>query len=113
MVLPLFALAGLEGRMFAPLGLAYLTSLLASLVVSLTVTPALASSCCRSARFLEQQGDPLLLRGLKWLDERLLRLALRHPWPILVAVAVLVVAVELVASSGWAASSCRRSTRAR
>ncbi len=94
-VLPLFALSGLEGRMFAPLGLAYLTALLASLVVSLTVTPVLASYLLPRAPFLARRGDPFLLRGLKWLDERVLRWALRHPWPILAAVAGLAVLSKL------------------
>src|SRR4051794_18797660 len=88
-VLPLFALSGLEGRMFAPLGLAYLTSLLASLAVSLTVTPVLASLLLPRARFMERRGDPFLLRGLKWALARVLRVALRHPWPIVACVAVL------------------------
>ncbi len=88
-VLPLFAMAGLEGRLFAPLGLAYLVSLLASLVVSLTVTPALASFLLPKARFLEQRRDPLFLRWAKWLDERLLRWTFRHPRPILAAVVAL------------------------
>jgi CzcA family heavy metal efflux pump len=94
-VLPLFALSGLEGRMFAPLGLAYVVALLASLAVSLTVTPVLASLLLSRARIVERPGDPILLRGLKWLDARALRFTLRHPRPILAASLVLSVATML------------------
>jgi CzcA family heavy metal efflux pump len=89
--LPLFALGGLEGRMFAPLGLAYMVSLAASLLVSLTVTPALASYLLPGARFLEKPGDPLVLRLLKRGDEYLIRFGLRHPHMILAGVLVLAV----------------------
>ncbi len=90
-VFPLFSLAGLEGRMFAPLGLAYLVTLLCSLVVSLTVTPVLASLLLPRAKFLDDEKDPLVLRWLKKLDEKVLRWTLRHPWPILSATLVLAV----------------------
>jgi CzcA family heavy metal efflux pump len=90
-VFPLFSLVGLEGRMFAPLGLAYLTTLLASLVVSLTVTPVLASYLLPRANFLKKQGDPLLLRWLKWADTYLLRFTLRHSTAVLLAVSLLAV----------------------
>jgi Cu/Ag efflux pump CusA len=90
-VLPLFALSGLEGRMFAPLALGYLISLAASLVVSLTVTPVLASFLLPGARFLRRSGDPFLLRWLKKIDERLVRFALRRPRAVLGTVAVLAV----------------------
>ena len=90
-VFPLFSLAGLEGRMFAPLGLAYLMTLMASLVVSLTVTPVLASVLLPRANFLKREGDPFLLRGLKWADRLLLRFTLRHSTAVLAAVGVVVV----------------------
>jgi len=88
-VLPLFAMAGLEGRLFAPLGLAYLVALLASLVVSLTVTPALSAVLLGRARLLEREGDPLLLRLLKWLDAKVIRWSLRHPRFVVAATAAL------------------------
>jgi CzcA family heavy metal efflux pump len=91
-VFPLFSLAGLEGRMFAPLGLAYLATLLASLLVSLTVTPILASYLLSTASFLKKEQDPLLLRWLKWADTVLLRVTLRHSTVVLALTLVLVVA---------------------
>ncbi|HET6881122.1 MAG TPA: efflux RND transporter permease subunit [Pirellulales bacterium] len=98
-VLPLFWLSGLEGRLFAPLGLSYLVTLLASLLVSLTVTPAMAAYLLPNGKFLEHAHDPVVVRWLKWIDTRLLHFTLRHAYIVLSAVAV-VVAVS-VASIYW------------
>jgi CzcA family heavy metal efflux pump len=91
-VLPLFSLAGLEGRLFAPLGLAYIISLLCSLAVSLTVTPVLGYLLLAKSRLLDDADDSFLLRWLKRLDEAVLRFTLRHARAVLGVVTVLVVA---------------------
>lgn len=93
-VLPLFSMSGLEGRMFAPLGLSYMVSLLASLAVSLTITPVLAYYLLPGAKFLDERADPFLLRVLKRIAVRVLRLTLRHA-NVVLAVTLLCVTLSL------------------
>lgn len=73
---PLFALSGLAGRMFAPLGVAYIISILASTVVSLTVTPVLSYYLLPAAKATTQKGDGFFLRSLKKLAEPLIRFSM-------------------------------------
>ena len=71
---PLFALAGIEGRLFAPLGIAYIVSILASLVTAVTVTPVLASYAFRRAAADERAlGESWLVRRLKAIYARAYR----------------------------------------
>lgn len=93
-VLPLFFLSGLEGRMFAPMGVAYILTLMASLVVSLTITPVLASYLLPKAKFLEEEKDSFLVRWLKAIDTRALRVTLRHPLKVL-AVALVLIGISI------------------
>ncbi|MES2532304.1 MAG: efflux RND transporter permease subunit [Pseudomonadota bacterium] len=61
---PLFALPGLEGKLFIPLGIAFIVSTLASLVVSVTVTPVLSSFLLPRMKSLDH-GDTKVLAWLK------------------------------------------------
>ncbi|MBL7543039.1 MAG: efflux RND transporter permease subunit [Bdellovibrionaceae bacterium] len=73
---PLFNLSGLEGRLFTPLGTAYLTALIASLVVSLTLTPVLCSFFLKGK--LKEHRDTRFVSFLKNIDRKLLNWSLSH-----------------------------------
>ncbi|WP_045836608.1 efflux RND transporter permease subunit [Hyphomicrobium sp. 99] len=75
---PLFALSGIEGRLFAPLGVAYIVSILASLLVSITVTPVLASFLLRESAE-KAHGDSAIVRSLKRWNEKALKASFRSP----------------------------------
>src|SRR5262249_58117163 len=63
--LPLFGLAGVEGRLLTPLALAYVVALMASLAVAVVVTPALSVVLLPRASSIERGHDGWLTRRLK------------------------------------------------
>jgi len=90
--LPLFALESVEGRLLWPIGFAYILALVASLVVALTVTPALCSILLPRAKSILRGHEPWLIRVLKRMYRPLLSLSLDHPWVVLSASALLLIA---------------------
>jgi HME family heavy-metal exporter len=97
--LPLFALSGMEGRLFAPLGVAYIVSITASLLVSLTMTPVLSYWLLGRARLAQQEHDGPLLRLLKWIGAWMIRFSLRFPRLNLAVTLALVIVAGVFAAS--------------
>lgn len=93
---PLFFLPGMEGRLLRPLGVAYLVSLAASLLVSVTITPALSYLLLRGVARTTPR-EPWLMRGLTRAYHATLGAALRRPGVVIaISVGLVVVAVALI-----------------
>ncbi|TDI82261.1 MAG: efflux RND transporter permease subunit [Caldithrix sp.] len=85
---PLFFLGGVEGRLLRPLGYAYITSVFASLLVALTVTPVLSAYLLPKANFMTKEGDSWVVTRLKTVFRKTLDWVLRFPKLVLAASAV-------------------------
>ncbi|MCC2670453.1 MAG: putative copper/silver efflux system, rane component, partial [Armatimonadetes bacterium] len=122
--IPLVSLEGMEGRVFAPLGLAFIIALTASLLVSLTVTPALCAFLLARRKDeggrMKDESDPgqsgshhpssfiphpsedtWLVRHLKRLDAPVVRWSIRHSGAVItVAVVMVIIAGSLFSRMG-------------
>lgn len=87
---PLFALPGIEGSLFTPLGIAYVVSIFASMLVAMTVTPVLCYFLLPKMKQIHS-GDSALVRRLKEWDTRLLQWSFAHAKVLLGTAAVAVV----------------------
>ena len=94
--LPLFFLSGVEGRLMAPLGLAYVVSLAASLVVAITVTPVLAALLLPNSKMVRESIEPRFIHGLKAGYRRVLDATLMH-WRTVAGISIAALVAALVA----------------
>lgn len=94
---PLFALSGIEGRLFAPLGQAYIISILASLVVSITLTPVMAYYLLPGLKRLDEH-EGVIVRLLKKANRRLLAWSFGHPKILMTTVLAGVIAAVMFAT---------------
>ena len=97
--LPLMFLEGIEGRFFRPLGIAFVVSIMSSLLVALTVIPAMCRYMLRDASAEEHGKDGFLVHWLKRLYEPAVRASIRF------RATVLSLAAVATAGSLWLAST--------
>ncbi|QLE46124.1 efflux RND transporter permease subunit (plasmid) [Nostoc sp. C052] len=96
---PVFALAGVEGSIFIPMGLGYMAAVIASSITALTVTPALCAILLPYGRLPET--EPWVARFFKGLYLPLLTFSLRRSGIVIgAAIASLVAAAVIVPSFG-------------
>jgi HME family heavy-metal exporter len=89
---PLFVLPGIEGRLFTPLGVAYIVSILASMIVSVTLTPVMAYYLLPQMKQLHAGDSPLVIWLKRW-DAKLLHWSFGHARNLLAGALALVILV--------------------
>lgn len=88
--MPLFFLTGIEGRMLIPLGIAFITSLIASTIVALTLTPVLCRALLeKDKNIVNDKREPWLSHKLKSWYEIVLRKCLKYRKRVLYPIAAL------------------------
>jgi len=93
--LPILTLEGVEGKLFRPMALTVIFALAGSMLLSLTLMPALASFVLPRGQALQ---EPLLMRLVHRLYRPVLRFSMEHKWAVLgIAVALLVIAFGMIA----------------
>ncbi|WP_372365391.1 efflux RND transporter permease subunit [Candidatus Uabimicrobium sp. HlEnr_7] len=98
--LPLFFLAGLEGRLFVPIGIAYILSVASSLIVALTITPILCYYLL-STKNEKAKGDTWVVRKLKNLTGTVISFSIRnHSSVLAVFLVTVLVGLFLLINSG-------------
>ncbi|GBU08077.1 multidrug efflux system protein [Bacteroidales bacterium] len=96
---PLFFLSGMEGRMLAPLGIAFIVALCASTLIALTVTPVMCSYLLGKDKSAKANLEPFLVRRLKDAYKKSLEWAMEHKKIVLSTTAVLLVSAIVIAST--------------
>jgi CzcA family heavy metal efflux pump len=88
--IPLFYLSGIEGRLFTPIGIAYVVSLVASLLVSLTITPVMCFFLLKNFKFKTEKDSAIVTKLKNW-DRILLEKTLSYPKKVFIFSGLLVV----------------------
>ncbi|MDP2984847.1 MAG: efflux RND transporter permease subunit [Candidatus Latescibacter sp.] len=93
---PLFFLSGVEGRLLRPMGIAYAISILASLLVAVTITPVLCFLLLPNAKFTGNKGDSRVVTWLKHAYNSIMVSALRFPKSV-IAGSIIILVLSLAA----------------
>lgn len=93
---PLLGLEGLEGRLFQPIAMATIVSMLASFIVSLTVIPVLCSFMLRPAEGTVHHDGPLVRMLKNFTQKTFLKLAFNSPYAVIGGVLTLLIAAALL-----------------